>query len=90
MREIFTSGSVGGAPGNRCFYPDIPTESPPSQKSFLSVRQNLNCTETIYFLPLLENMKVLRTNLTQIIQLTIGFLGNEIGCIFLPCVDQVG
>jgi len=22
MREIFTSGSVGGAPGNRCFYPD--------------------------------------------------------------------
>ena len=20
MREIFTSGSVGGAPGNRCFY----------------------------------------------------------------------
>jgi len=23
MREIFTYGSVGGAPGNRCFYPDI-------------------------------------------------------------------
>jgi hypothetical protein len=23
MREIFTSGSVGGAPGNRCFYPDL-------------------------------------------------------------------
>ena len=22
MREIFTSGSVGGAPGNRCFYPE--------------------------------------------------------------------
>ncbi len=22
MREIFTYGSVGGAPGNRCFYPD--------------------------------------------------------------------
>jgi hypothetical protein len=23
MREIFTYGSVGGAPGNRCFYPEI-------------------------------------------------------------------
>ena len=23
MREIFTSGSVGGAPGNRCFYPEF-------------------------------------------------------------------
>ena len=28
MRETFTSGTVGGAPGNRCFYPEIlsPTE----------------------------------------------------------------
>ena len=23
MREIFTSGSVGGAPGNQCFYPEL-------------------------------------------------------------------
>jgi len=23
MREIFTSGSVGGAPGNRCFYLEL-------------------------------------------------------------------
>jgi len=23
MREIFTSGSVGGAPGNRCFYLEV-------------------------------------------------------------------
>ena len=23
MREIFTYGSVGGAPGNRCFYPEM-------------------------------------------------------------------
>ena len=23
MREIFTSGSVGRAPGNRCFYPEV-------------------------------------------------------------------
>jgi len=23
MRETFTSGTVGGAPGNRCFYPEI-------------------------------------------------------------------
>ncbi len=23
MREIFTSGSVGRAPGNRCLYPDV-------------------------------------------------------------------
>ena len=23
MREIFKSGSVGGAPGNRCFYPEV-------------------------------------------------------------------
>ena len=26
MREIFTSGSVGGAPGNWCFYPELLTE----------------------------------------------------------------
>ena len=26
MREIFTSGSVGGAPGNRCFYPELGRE----------------------------------------------------------------
>ncbi len=25
MREIFTSGTVGGALGNRCFYPEIHT-----------------------------------------------------------------
>jgi hypothetical protein len=23
MREIFTYGSVGGASGNRCFYPEV-------------------------------------------------------------------
>ncbi len=23
MREIFTSGTVGGALGNQCFYPEI-------------------------------------------------------------------
>jgi len=23
MREIFTSGSVGRAPGNRCLYPEV-------------------------------------------------------------------
>jgi hypothetical protein len=23
MREIFTSGSVGNAPGNRCLYPEL-------------------------------------------------------------------
>jgi hypothetical protein len=23
MREIFTSGTVGGAPGNRCFYLEV-------------------------------------------------------------------
>ncbi len=23
MREIFTSGSVGRAPGDRCFYPEL-------------------------------------------------------------------
>jgi hypothetical protein len=23
MREIFKYGSVGGAPGNRCFYPEL-------------------------------------------------------------------
>ena len=27
MREIFTHGTEGGAPGNRGFYPDIPSES---------------------------------------------------------------
>jgi hypothetical protein len=26
MRETFTYGSVGGAPGNRCFYPELSTE----------------------------------------------------------------
>jgi len=25
MREIFTSGSVGRAPGNRCLYPELDT-----------------------------------------------------------------
>jgi hypothetical protein len=24
MRETFTSGTVGRAPGNRCFYPEMP------------------------------------------------------------------
>jgi len=27
MREIFTSGSVGGAPGNWCFYPEESIEA---------------------------------------------------------------
>ena len=26
MRETFTYGSVGGAPGNRCFYPEPDTK----------------------------------------------------------------
>ena len=30
MREIFTYGSVGGAPGNRCFY----LEADPKQRGF--------------------------------------------------------
>jgi len=25
VREIFTHGTVGGAPGNRCFYPELST-----------------------------------------------------------------
>jgi hypothetical protein len=28
MREIFTSGTVGGALGNRCFYPEIHSLTP--------------------------------------------------------------
>ena len=28
MRETLTHGSVGGAPGNRCFYPDEVTGNP--------------------------------------------------------------
>ncbi len=28
MREIFTYGSVGGAPGNRCFYPELDRKRP--------------------------------------------------------------
>ena len=28
MREIFTSGSVGGAPGNRCFYLEVDPKGP--------------------------------------------------------------
>ena len=27
MREIFKSGSVGGAPGNRCSYPELDPHS---------------------------------------------------------------
>ena len=27
MREIFTYGSVGRAPGNRCLYPEIDAEN---------------------------------------------------------------
>ena len=34
MREIFTYGSVGGAPGNRCFYPE---EGPGLQSGLLGV-----------------------------------------------------
>jgi len=32
MREIFKSGSVGGAPGNRCFYleQDVKKQAPVS------------------------------------------------------------
>jgi hypothetical protein len=33
MREIFTSGSVGGAPGNRCFYPDRAEINPQPRES---------------------------------------------------------
>jgi hypothetical protein len=29
MRETFTSGSVGRAPGNRCLYPESDGEQPP-------------------------------------------------------------
>ncbi len=28
MREIFTSGTVGGAPGNRCFYLELGLVNP--------------------------------------------------------------
>ena len=31
MREIFKSGSVGRAPGNRCFYPEPGRNRPPSR-----------------------------------------------------------
>ncbi len=34
MREIFKSGSVGGAPGNRCFYPE-----PDGNSAMLHCRQ---------------------------------------------------
>jgi len=29
MRESFTYGSVGGAPGNRCFYPELGQQKAP-------------------------------------------------------------
>jgi len=35
MREIFTSGSVGGAPGNRCFYlEEGPRTSAPDSRRY--------------------------------------------------------
>ena len=39
MREIFTSGSVGGAPGNRCFY---------LEPDSLKLAGELNVTDTCY------------------------------------------
>jgi len=35
MRETFTSGSVGGAPGNRCFYPEPDGLQPPVSLSLV-------------------------------------------------------
>jgi hypothetical protein len=39
MREIFKYGSVGGAPGNRCFYleGDLATISPSKQSQYYQV-----------------------------------------------------
>jgi len=34
MREIFTYGSVGGAPGNRCFYLELENKHSGFQASF--------------------------------------------------------
>ena len=36
MREIFTYGSVGGAPGNRCFYLELENKQRGFQAKFLA------------------------------------------------------
>ena len=40
MREIFTYGSVGGAPGNRCFYPEGEPKKPGRLSYALALRGN--------------------------------------------------
>ena len=42
MRETFTSGSVGRAPGNRCLYP----EPDCLQRPMVGVMLLLKCTKT--------------------------------------------
>jgi hypothetical protein len=38
MREIFTSGSGGGAPGNRCFYLDRAEINPVPRDSHIGMK----------------------------------------------------
>ena len=55
MRETLTHGSVGGAPGNRCFYPDEGRELPGRQKEHGYGLANLESYSYIFFVTLKAN-----------------------------------
>ncbi len=42
MREIFTSGTVGGALGNQCFYPEMQTFQMTELISYISLLNTLD------------------------------------------------
>ena len=50
MREIFTSGSVGGASGNRCFYLELDYRRLSRFEKFWF--NKLYCHEQVYWKPL--------------------------------------
>jgi len=47
MREIFTSGSVGGAPGNWCFYPEESIKK--DSGSIISLKVLYSCQAILSF-----------------------------------------
>ena len=58
MREIFTSGSVGRAPGNRCFYPERDPKSRAREKPVSTQGEKMS---------LIEDLKGLNTNAAVLI-----------------------
>ncbi len=57
MREIFTSGTVGGALGNQCFYPEMHT-LPVTEVSYLT-RSNETLGHPSFQTDLLYDVQIL-------------------------------